>query len=124
MAESAGGTERRDCFMANNFGQPARLARSTRLSLMSEHRMRDVQLFQRANLLAAELELLSRERVGQMPLPGRADDRRGHAWAMQQPGERDLGGRNAAPGRHLRYPVDDVEVRRRGVERVAEGIGS
>ena len=72
--------------------------------------MRDVRLLEPRDLLVAERELLGGERVLEVLGLRRADDRRGDAGLVQQPGERDLRGRDAASRGDLADAVDDGEV--------------
>src|SRR5918999_1654115 len=68
-------------------------------------------------------ELRGRERVLQVLEPGRAHDRGGPPRLVQQPGELDLGGGDAPPGRDLGGPVDNGPVEVGPVQRVQEGVG-
>ena len=72
--------------------------------------MRDVRLLEPRDLVVAQRELLGRERVLEVLELRRADDRRGDAGLVEQPGERDLRRRDAALRRDLGDPVDDGEV--------------
>src|ERR1035441_7427104 len=89
--------------------------------------MRDVRLFETADLLLAQPELAGGQRVGYVAGPGGPDDGRGHARPGEQPGQRDLGRRRAARRRDLGEPVGHVEVGGGAVplirERVVAGPG-
>ena len=85
--------------------------------------MRDVRLLEPRDLVVAQRELARRRARPRCAGLRRADDRRGDARLVQQPGQRDLRRRNAALRGDLRGAVDDGEVDLGVVERVGERIG-
>ena len=86
--------------------------------------MRNIRLLEPRDLVGAECELLGGEGVVEVLELRRADDRRGHAGLVQEPGEGDLGCRYAARGGDLGSTIDDGEVELRRVEAVSEGVGA
>jgi hypothetical protein len=80
-------------------------------------------LLESLDLLVGQGQLLGRDRGVEVIKLRRADDRRSDAGLVEEPGERDLRGRNTARLRHLGSPLDDIEVDLGLVEGVREGIG-
>ena len=83
-----------------------------------------VELLERGDLVARQLDLLRSNRVFDVADLGRADDRRRHAGPPEHPGKRHLSSRDATFGGDLLHAVDDLEVELGVVERVAERVAA
>src|SRR5206468_5577610 len=79
-----------------------------------------VSLLEPGDFVTAQLQLFGCNRIGDVQVLRRADDRRGDARLVQQPRECDLCGRDVASTGRVDDTVDHSEIDLGIVERVAE----